>query len=69
MLYTVEDVLNLCEYINCRIVDFWGHEIKIGDNYKEIYEKYVEHIEARVNEIWIFTFVNSGIVKENLRRV
>lgn len=55
----VYDVVSMCEYVGCDIVDFWGHDILCTkDNCSEIYEKSVEHLEARENRILIFTFDN-----------
>ena len=55
----VYDIVSMCEYVGCDIVDFWGFEIPITKkNCSEIYEKSVEHLEARNNRILIFTFDN-----------
>lgn len=55
----VYDVVSMCEYVGCDIVDFWGFEIPYTkENCNEIYEKSVEHLEARDNRILIFTFDN-----------
>ena len=68
---TVYDIISACEFINCTVVDFWGHEIEfLKDNYEKIYAKSVEHLEARDNEIFIFTFDNmNDLFKKNLRGV
>ena len=71
---TVYDIIAACEFINCTVVDFFGHEIEFDvtdkESYEKIYQKQVEHIEARDNIILIFTFDNmNDLSKKNLRGV
>lgn len=55
----VYDVVSACEYVNCDIVDFWGFDIPCTKtNCNEVYEKTVEHLEAKDSRIIIFTFDN-----------
>jgi len=56
---TVGDIIALAEYINCEVVDFNGETMKItDDNYKTMYAKAVEHIDAENNVIKIWTYDN-----------
>jgi len=56
---TVGDIIALAEYINCEVVDFNGETMKItDDNYKMMYAKAVEHIDAKNNIIKIWTYDN-----------
>lgn len=51
----VGDVILACECINCVVLDALGNEINVT---LEDYQKKVEHLSARNNEVLIWTFDN-----------
>lgn len=54
----VHDVIAACEYIGCEVVDFWGEPLEFDGNILKLYKKTVEHLEAKGNVIYIYTFDN-----------
>ena len=51
---TIGDIIGLCEYVNCKVLDAFGNEIKVTtDDYDELT---IEHLSAKDNEVLIWTF-------------
>lgn len=59
---TVGEVVAACEYIGYDVVDFYGKEIELNqDNREEVYQRKVEHLDAKDNSVRIWTFYNMDV--------
>lgn len=59
MVIKVRNVIHLSNYSNYKVVDYNGREIKINkNNWCEIHNLRVEHLEAKDNIIIIYTYKN-----------
>lgn len=68
-IMTVGDIVSLCEYINCKVLDALGNEIGITkENSKGIYSRSVEHLSAKDNEVLVWAFDNMDKLEEQCRQ-
>lgn len=62
---TVGEIVALCEYVGCDVVDAIGKKIVLEEsNFSDIYEFPVEHISAQGGTVKIWTLVNIDMLVE-----